>query len=187
MEKRRFPRVGVGGRPKGRVAAIREATLLNISIGGALIGHEDLVRPGSTCFFELELHGKWVKLRSRVVRSESVRQEETADGEMALIYHSGLEFLDLQETKQLVDDYIESITNDGNAMLADKRHRSYSCQKCGTSFELLDSEIHPVFTEPRKRPVQAGDLFYYAHDTCEGVLACTFGGRRVRWVSEEEE
>ena len=57
--------------------------------------------------------------------------------------------------------------------------RAYTCQKCGESFQLTDSEVQPVFMNVRKRPVQTGDLFYRQHDTCEGTLECIFGGPRV--------
>ena len=40
--------------------------------------------------------------------------------------------------------------------------------------------------DSQKRPVQAGDHFYYAHDNCDEALECIFGGPRIPWTLDEE-
>ncbi len=110
-DKRERPRVFVEGKSRGRVAAICEGSLLNISLGGVLIEHVHALRPGTPSFVELELQGKRVRLRCRVARSVADRTEVQPDGEREVIYHSGLEFLDIpEETRQVISDYIESVT-----------------------------------------------------------------------------
>lgn len=110
-DKREYPRVFVEGKSRGRVAAICEGSLLNISLGGVLIEHVHALRPGTPSFVELELQGKRVRLRCRVARSVADRTEVQPDGEREVIYHSGLEFLDVpEETRQAINDYIESVT-----------------------------------------------------------------------------
>lgn len=53
-------------------------------------------------------------VRCRVVRSVINRVELQADGERALIYHTGLQFLGpSEETRQVITDYIQSITENG--------------------------------------------------------------------------
>lgn len=115
---RQHPRFIVGGKKKGRVSTAYESSLLNISLGGALIEHAQVVlRPGALSILELELQGKRVSLRCRVVRSVVKRPEIQPDGERAIIYHTGLEFLDLpEETRQVLCDYIQSITEEGQPM-----------------------------------------------------------------------
>jgi hypothetical protein len=109
--KREYPRVFVEGKSRGQVAAICEGSLLNISLGGVLIEHVHALRPGTPSFVELELQGKRVRLRCRVARSVADRTEVQPDGEREVIYHSGLEFLDIpEETRQVISDYIESVT-----------------------------------------------------------------------------
>jgi hypothetical protein len=119
-DRRQSVRFFVAEKTKGRVTSAYEALLMNISRRGALIEHDDVVRPGSTSSLELELNGSKVKLRSRVVWSAVVRQGLNADSEIALIFNTGLEFLDLsEETQQLIGDYIDSMAEQGKAMPVD--------------------------------------------------------------------
>jgi len=188
-DRRQSVRFFVAEETKGRVTSAYEALLMNISRRGALIEHDDVVRPGSTSSLELELNGNKVKLQSRVVWSAVVRQGLNADSEMALIFNTGLEFLDLsEETQQLIGDYIDSMAEQGKAMPVDERsiRRSYTCEECNALFELPDAEVRPVVVEPQKRPVQAGDLFEYAHGGCQGTLQCATGPL-IPWIGEQEE
>ncbi len=188
-DRRQSVRFFVAEETKGRVTSAYEALLMNISRRGALIEHDDVVRPGSTSSLELELNGNKVKLQSRVVWSAVIRQGLNADSEMALIFNTGLEFLDLsEETQQLIGDYIDSMAEQGKAMPVDERsiRRSYTCEECNALFELPDAEVRPVVVEPQKRPVQAGDLFEYAHGGCQGTLQCATGPL-IPWIGEQEE
>ncbi len=187
-DRRQSVRFFVAEKTTGRVTSAYEALLMNISRRGALIEHDDVVRPGSTSSLELELNGNKVKLRSRVVWSAVVRQGLNADSEMALIFNTGMEFVDLpEETEQLIGDYIDSMAEQGKAMPVDEKsvRRSYTCEECGALFELTDAEVRPVFAEPQKRPVQAGDLFEYAHGACQGTLQHA-SGPLIPWIGEEE-
>lgn len=132
-ERRQHPRFTVAGKATGRVTAVHDASLVDISFGGVLIEHSQVVRPGTTSSLDLDLDGKRLRLRCRVVRSLVNRIELQPDGEQALIYHTGLEFLDLSEdTRQVIHDYIQSITEDGSGWglssgekSADTPHLSY--------------------------------------------------------------
>lgn len=109
-DKRRFPRFPVGGRIKGRVRALYDASLMDLSFGGALIEHDQIVRPGTTSFVVLFLQGHPLSLRCQVVWSQVDRPEVLPDGERALIFHTGLEFLNpTEEAQQLLSDYIDSL------------------------------------------------------------------------------
>ncbi|MFQ5988742.1 MAG: PilZ domain-containing protein [Candidatus Methylomirabilales bacterium] len=109
-EKRRYPRFPVGGRIKGRVRALYDASLMDVSVGGALIEHAQIVRPGSTSFLILFLHGRPVNLRCSVVWSHVDRPELQPDGERALIFRTGLEFLEsTDEILRLLSDYLEML------------------------------------------------------------------------------
>lgn len=44
---RRHPRFEVEGRIKGRVTGLHDASLVNISLGGVLVEHIQVVQPGT--------------------------------------------------------------------------------------------------------------------------------------------
>jgi hypothetical protein len=113
-DRRQHARFVVGGRTKGRVTAIYDARILDISPGGSLIEHSHVVRPGTLSCLDLDLLGKRMSLRCRVARSVVHRTEVQPDGDKELIYHTGLEFLDSSdETRKMIIDYIQSIIGDG--------------------------------------------------------------------------
>ncbi len=108
-EKRRHTRFVVGGKTKARVTAVYDASLVDISLGGALIEHTDIVRPGTLSYLVLTIKGRQVSVRCRVVRSVVDRPEAAPDGEQILIYRTGLEYIELsEENLRLIDDYILS-------------------------------------------------------------------------------
>ncbi|MFQ5656990.1 MAG: PilZ domain-containing protein, partial [Candidatus Methylomirabilales bacterium] len=112
-DRRQYARFTVGGRTKGRVTASSDALVLDISLGGAKIEHAQVVRPGTLSFLDLELQGKKVRLRCRVIRSVVHRAEVQPDGERELVYHTGLQFIDpSDELRQLIGDYIQSVIKD---------------------------------------------------------------------------
>ncbi|MFQ5847232.1 MAG: PilZ domain-containing protein [Candidatus Methylomirabilales bacterium] len=112
--RRQYARFAVEGRTKGRVIAVCDALILDISIGGSLIEHSHVVRPGTISSLDLDLLGKRVSVRCRVARSIVHRSEVQPDGERELIFHTGLEFLETSdETRGLIGEYIQSIVCDG--------------------------------------------------------------------------
>jgi hypothetical protein len=108
--KRQHPRFVVGGKARGRLTTTYTASLINISLGGALVEHPDIVRPGTISYMDMTLQGKEVRLRCRVTRSVVHRTEVLESGERELIYHTGLEFFDPpRETLDLITQYIDSL------------------------------------------------------------------------------
>jgi hypothetical protein len=83
---------------------------MNVSLGGAQIEHAQIVRPGGASYLILLLHGREVSVRCFVAWSHVDRPEMQPDGERALIFHSGLEFLNpTDEAQQLISDYIDTL------------------------------------------------------------------------------
>jgi hypothetical protein len=93
-ERRRYPRVLLGSGTKGQANAAFDVVLVNISLGGAMIEHAEVVRPGTILDLIATLAGRDVRVQCRVVRSEIHRSEVLPDGEQVLIFRSGLEFLE---------------------------------------------------------------------------------------------
>ncbi len=109
-DRRTHVRWVVGGRAAGRISAIHEATIIDISLGGALIEHTSMVSVGTTSPLILTIHGREVILKCRVVRSAVHRFEVRPDGERELIRRTGVEFLDISEDVQhLLGEYITSL------------------------------------------------------------------------------
>ncbi len=120
--RRRYPRVILQRRTTGRVAATYELSLLNISLGGALLEHVDLIRPGTIIPLSVDLQGGRVSAKCCVVRSVVHRTVLLPDGERALIYHTGVEFLNpSEETQHVISDSTQSITGDGKGSNVEKR------------------------------------------------------------------
>ena len=110
LDKRRHPRWQVRNRPIGRIAPNHKASLLDISLGGALIEHPNLVRPETVLFLTLSILKREISLRCRVVRSLVYRYAHWPSGEQDMLYRTGLEFLALSETSQkLIEQYIGSL------------------------------------------------------------------------------
>jgi hypothetical protein len=54
-DRRQHPRFTVAGKATGRVTAVHDASLVDISFGGVLIEHSQVVRPGTTSSLDLDL------------------------------------------------------------------------------------------------------------------------------------
>jgi len=94
-ERRGAARVVVPGRVSSRVRATLDARLLDLSITGARVEHQNLLRPGFVCAIELPPSLSSLSLAVRVVRSIVVGTEKNEAGERPLRYESGLEFVGL--------------------------------------------------------------------------------------------
>ena len=113
LGRRQHARFVVKGGAKGRVAVVWDAVLLNLSLGGALIEHANVVRPGTPSSLELELQGKKIRLRCRVARSVADRIEKQPDGERELVYRTGLQFVEpSDETLQVIGEYLHLLNED---------------------------------------------------------------------------
>ena len=111
--RRQYARFFVGGKAKGRVTAIYDAEVLNLSIGGSLIEHAHVVRPGTLSSLDLDLFGKRLRLKCRVARSVVHGSHVLPTGERELIYRTGLEFLELSEaTRQMIGRYVQSMVKE---------------------------------------------------------------------------
>lgn len=83
---------------------------MDVSLRGALIEHAQIVRPGTTSFVILFLQGHPLNLQCHVVWSQVDRPELQPDGERALIFRTGVEFLDPpEEAQRLLSDYLDSL------------------------------------------------------------------------------
>jgi hypothetical protein len=88
-----------------------EASLLNISKGGALVEHSHRVRPGTVLLLTLSVPEHKITLRCRVVRSSEHRYEVRPTGEREHVYRTGLQFLGIPEDSLLLlEKYVGSLS-----------------------------------------------------------------------------
>lgn len=114
--QRQVPRVRIAGRPTTRVRPTLEARLVDLSLSGARIEHQGLLRPGFPCTMELPAAKGPVALSSRIVWSSVVGSEKGADGERILRYESGLEFTDLTaEQRAALSSFLEQAVHGASA------------------------------------------------------------------------
>lgn len=92
-DRRRRPRWLVGGQFVVQIGPFHEASLIDISEGGALVEHMSPVRPGSNSFLTLSIHRQKVGLKCQAVRSAAHRCHVGSNGERDVIYRTGLEFM----------------------------------------------------------------------------------------------
>lgn len=110
-DRRRHRRWDVGGRHGGRLDSAHQASVLDLSLGGALVEHtSNHLWPETIAFLTLAAPGQEAGLKCRVVHSTVHRYEVQPNGERDLIYRSGLEFLDTSEASlQVIDKFIDSV------------------------------------------------------------------------------
>ncbi len=114
-DRRRDLRWGVRGRPAGRMTPRHKATyqtvsLVDISMGGALIGHSTEVRPGTLVFLTLlthMVHGWDAGFMYQVVRSVVAPYDLYPTWGRDLVYRMGLKLLAPSEvSRRVIVEYI---------------------------------------------------------------------------------
>ena len=101
---RRAPRFHIRG-VTGAMTIPQEAEVLDLSVRGALVEHQDMLRVDAPCFLDLPTPGEPVTIRCRVVHSRVSRREP----EGILYYQTGVQFLDLTpEAEHALEAFIRS-------------------------------------------------------------------------------
>ncbi len=93
----------------GRAAKLHhcDATLIDLSLSGALIEHTQWVRVGDLYSFSFQVKGLHVKIRVRAVRSFVSHRVPEAGGERQLVYRTGVEFTNLTaETARVISAHL---------------------------------------------------------------------------------
>jgi hypothetical protein len=95
-ERRRAPRLRVGGRMGAQARAWLDVRLMDLSLTGARIEHRDVLQPGSTCTFEFPPALGGLLVAVRVVHSTIVGGVPGPGEQPHARYQSGLEFVGLK-------------------------------------------------------------------------------------------
>ena len=115
-ERRRTPRIMVGGRLGARVRATMDVRVIELSATGSRIEHAELLRPGSACVIQLPSAAGPVALSARIVHSAVVGASSKTDGERRLRYQSGLAFVDVSPEQQAALEEILKRTTPGGGV-----------------------------------------------------------------------
>lgn len=111
-ESRHHPRWRVGEGVEGWVSPDHKVLVLNLSLGGTLIEHLNLLLPGTLVFLTLSLPGQDVSIPCRIVRSTIHRFEVWPTGEQNRIYRTALKFLAVsEECQRLLGAYIDLLSH----------------------------------------------------------------------------
>jgi len=107
-DRRRHTRWDVGGQLEGRVTATRKrAQVVDISRGGALVEHLNIVPPQTISFVILFFPTNDLRLKCRAVRSAAHRYEVWPSGERGWVYRTGLEFLEARgASPRVIEEYL---------------------------------------------------------------------------------
>ena len=117
-ERRRFPRWRAGGWLSGWIGNTHKVSVVDISVGGALIEHSYIIRPGTMTILTLLLCREKVSVECRVIRTVVYRYDTWPGGERNCVYRTGLELIDVSEdSRREIGGYIRSLqasTNDNS-------------------------------------------------------------------------
>ncbi len=115
-ERRAAPRIPVSGKLGARARATLDVRLIDLSLTGARIEHGELLRPGTTCTFQLPPAIGSVVVSARVVHSAVIGATPMADGSRQLLYQSGLAFVSVTEEQQAaLADIVKRLTPAGGS------------------------------------------------------------------------
>jgi len=102
-DRRRQPRVRLSKRLQGTVQTVAGATIIDVSVGGALLELGHALKAGSPCLFHLPLEGqRTLKLTGRVVRSTLHALLPRGAGEGLATYRVAIQFVSLTAEERTV-------------------------------------------------------------------------------------
>jgi len=76
---------------------LREVSLIDISLSGALVEHTEPVRPGEIYHLSFSVEGQQVQVLARAVRAYASHHVTVAGGERQIVYRTGVEFLGVEK------------------------------------------------------------------------------------------
>lgn len=87
---RRAPRVVVRGQAESRIRPTVEVTLIDLSLTGAGVEHQTLLRPGARCELAVGTDRRELRPQAKVLRSVVHRWAKQKGGQIEFIYRSGV-------------------------------------------------------------------------------------------------
>jgi len=76
---------------------LREVSLIDISLSGALVEHTEPVRPGEIYHLSFSVEGQQLQVLARAIRAFASHHVTVAGGERQMVYRTGMEFLGVEK------------------------------------------------------------------------------------------
>lgn len=112
-ERRRASRIRMRERAPVQLQ-LREVTLIDISLSGALVEHIEPVRPGEVYRLSFPVEGHQVQVLARAVRAFASHRVTVAGGERQVVYRTGMEFVGVERgAAELISTYIDRLVQKG--------------------------------------------------------------------------
>ena len=113
-ERRRAPRVRMEDRSPAQLQ-LKEVYLLDISLSGALVEHNEPVSPGEIYRLVFPVDGQEVQVLARAVREFASHRVTVEGGERRIVYRTGMEFVGLEKgASELISVYVERLLKQGS-------------------------------------------------------------------------
>jgi DNA-binding response OmpR family regulator len=107
--RRRALRVRLRERAEAQLQ-LRDVTLVDISLSGALVEHTESVRPGEIYRLSILVNAQKVQILARAMRVFASHRVTMAGGERQVVYRTGMEFVGLKkEVADLIATHIEDL------------------------------------------------------------------------------
>jgi DNA-binding response OmpR family regulator len=114
--RRRAGRVRMRDRSPAQLQ-LREVTLIDISLSGALVEHTEPVRPGEIYRLAFPIEGHQVQVLARAIRAFASHRVTVPGGERQIVYRTGMEFVGVEKgSADLISAYIDRIVQQGAAI-----------------------------------------------------------------------
>jgi DNA-binding response OmpR family regulator len=89
---------------------LREVSLIDISLSGALVEHTEPVRPGEIYHLSFSVEGQQLQVLGRAVRAFASHHVTVAGGERQIVYRTGMEFLGVEKNvAALITAYMDRL------------------------------------------------------------------------------
>ena len=108
-ERRRAPRIRFRERSPAQLQ-LRDVSLIDISLSGALVEHVEPIRPGEIYQLSMTLADQKVHILARAMRVFASHRVTIAGGERQVVYRTGMEFVGLKkDVADCIARHVESL------------------------------------------------------------------------------
>ena len=114
-DRRRHPRVALGGEVRGKIHTVASAPVVNLSVTGALVEVPCTLRVGAAYTIRLAIgQDKFIDVKGKVVRSYVHGFDKNEKGETVIKYRAAVQFLDLPDKQKTeLERFLQGIGNAG--------------------------------------------------------------------------
>ena len=114
-ERRRGPRARTKGETPAQLQ-LKNVTLLDLSLSGALVEHSESVSPGEIYRLSFLVEGKQVQVLARAIRAFARHRVTIAGGRRQIVYQTGMEFVGVEKgAAELISAYVDHLLTQGSS------------------------------------------------------------------------